>query len=280
MARAAALLALVAALAGPGLAQATAPDCEALAEEAAALHGIPEGVLAAIARTESGGGPRASAWPWTLNMAGNGMYLESQGGALAQLRAVLAEGQRNVDVGCMQINWHWHGEAFDSLEQMIDPAANTDYAARFLVGLWRREGNWDAAVQAYHSADPERGQAYLARVEGNRRTVGGSFGGGNGGALVAAAPAPVAPVAASRTGDGRFSGRAPLVPLGAGFVASAEDPDLPDLPDSRLAALPEGALPNLRAVSMPRVVAPTGDTDRLARLRAEFGAGIPADTRP
>ncbi|PWK60416.1 transglycosylase SLT domain-containing protein [Roseicyclus mahoneyensis] len=274
MARAAALLALVAALALPGKAQATAPDCEALAEEAAALHGIPEGVMAAIARTESGGGPRASAWPWTLNMAGDGMYLESQGAALVQLRAVLAEGQRNVDVGCMQINWHWHGEAFDSLEQMIDPAANTDYAARFLVGLWRREGTWDAAVQAYHSADPERGAAYLARVEGNRRT------GGGGGALVAAAPAPVAPLAASRAGDGRFVSQAPLVSLSQGSEAVAQDPDLPETPDTRLAALPEGALPDLRAAATPRVAAPIGDTDRLSRIRAEFGAAIPAVTRP
>ncbi len=115
MARAVALLALVAALAGPGLAQATAPDCEALAEEAAALHGIPEGVLAAIARTESGGGPRASAWPWTLNMAGDGMYLESQGAALAQLRAVLAEGSatsmwvacRSTGTGMARLSTVW-----------------------------------------------------------------------------------------------------------------------------------------------------------------------------
>jgi hypothetical protein len=255
------ILVLVWILASPVL--ANAPDCEALAEEAAARHGIPEGVLAAIARTESGGGLRSSAWPWTLNRAGEGMYLGTEGEALAQLGAILETGHTNVDVGCMQVNWRWHGEAFDSLEQMMDPAANTEYAARFLVDLWRREGTWDAAVQAYHSTDPERGAAYLARVERNRRA--------GGGALVAAA-APVvqaeAPEAMS-TGDGRFAAQAPLVALAAVSTQSGPAEEEPDDPLA-LSGLPEGALPNLsRAPSTGPVAG-----DRLARIRAGFGAAI------
>ena len=255
------LIALVWALAGPGL--ANAPDCEALAEEAAARHGIPEGVLAAIARTESGGGPRSSAWPWTLNRAGEGMYLASAAEALAQLRAILETGHTNVDVGCMQVNWRWHGEAFDSPEQMMDPAANTDYAARFLVDLWRREGTWDAAVQAYHSTDPERGAAYLARVERNRRS--------GGGALVAAA-APVmqaAPPEAMSAGDRRFGAQAPLVALAAVSTQSGPAEEDSAEPET-FAALPEGALPDLSRV---RATGPAAG-DRLARIRAGFGAAI------
>ena len=247
----AAALALV--LAGP--ARATAPDCEALAEAAGARHGIPEGVMAAIARTESGGGPRASAWPWTLNMAGEGMYLDSAAAALAQLRLVLEAGRSNVDVGCMQVNWRWHGEAFDSPEQMMDPVANTDYAARFLVDLWRREGTWDGAVRAYHSTDPDRGAAYLARVEGNRAP------GGRGAPLMASVPAPQPAAAAPDRADGRFAAQAPLVALAAASTrAPATGTGLP-------ADLPVGALPDL---SGPRPPRPSGD--RLARLRAGFGA--------
>lgn len=258
------ILALVWTLAGPVL--ANAPDCEALAEEAAARHGIPEGVLAAIARTESGGGPRPSAWPWTLNMAGEGMYLESAAAALAQLRGVLDSGRTNVDVGCMQVNWRWHGEAFESLEQMMDPVANTEYAARFLVDLWRREGTWDAAVQAYHSTDPERGVAYLARVERNRRT------GTGGGALMAAAAPVVQPASpASRgAGDQRFGTQAPLIALAA--VSTQSQPEEDGAADPLASAgLPEGALPDL---SRARAISPAS-SERLARIRAGFGAAIP-----
>ena len=34
--------------------------------------------------------------------------------------------------GCMQINWRWHGSAFDGVSDMLDPVKNTRYAARFL----------------------------------------------------------------------------------------------------------------------------------------------------
>lgn len=274
------LCALVLAIAWPALALASAPDCEALAEAAAARHGIPEGVLAAIARTESGGGPRASAWPWTLNMAGEGLYLDSAEAALSQLRAVLDAGRTNVDVGCMQVNWRWHGEGFESLEQMMDPAANADYAARFLVDLWRREGTWDAAVQAYHSTDPDRGAAYLARVESNRRGVGAGGMGGAGAALIAGAAPVTAPQTwdAPQPGDRRFGAQAPLVALAA--MSTQSPPQDDDMVAAGARVLPDGALPNLsrdRPATRSSGAAP--DT-RLARIRAGFGADIPADRAP
>ena len=269
MRRRAALIALALAFAAP--AEADAPDCEALAEAAAERHGIPEGVLAAIARTESGGGPRRSAWPWTLNMGGEGMYLDSAEAALAQLQGVLDAGRTNVDVGCMQVNWRWHGEAFDSLDQMLDPVVNTEYAARFLVDLWRREGTWDAAVQAYHSTDPERGAAYLARVEANRPA---------GGALVAAAAPVTAPdvPAMAAAGDRRFGAQAPLVALAAMSTPSPADA----APDEMAAAvpLPEGALPEVSRRASGPAAMPAAQGDRLTRIRAGFGAATPPITVP
>lgn len=262
-------------LVGAGAALADAPDCEALAEAAGARHGIPQGTMAAIARTESGGGPRRSAWPWTLNMGGDGRYLPSRAEALTLLRAVLAEGQRNVDVGCMQINWHWHNDAFDSLEQMIDPDANTDYAARFLVSLWRREGTWDAAVQAYHSTDPERGTAYLARVERNRGATSAAVAQADGGLLsegVLRADADPPVIAAPRR-DGRFTTQAPLVAVSErGGGALPQDPSETAI----LSSLPAGALPDMAAVrpgrpgDSARAAGPALLSDRMLRLRADF----------
>jgi soluble lytic murein transglycosylase-like protein len=145
---------------------ATVPNCEALAEQAARQSGVPEGLLSAIARVESGRTTNQSfrAWPWTLNQAGQGSFHASEQEALKALDTALATGRRNVDVGCMQINVRWHEQAFSDLQAMIDPVQNTEYAARYLRDLYDRFGDWTLAVMNYHSSDPERGKAYAARV--------------------------------------------------------------------------------------------------------------------
>ena len=141
------------------------PDCEAMAAQLGAQAGLPEGLLPAIARIESGlalkGGTRA--WPWTLNTAGQGHYFKTSADAMTYLQAVLENGQRNVDIGCMQINYRWHGENFPSLAAMMDPVQNITYAIEFLKSLYAESGSWSAAVQRYHSNDPNRGNAYHTR---------------------------------------------------------------------------------------------------------------------
>ena len=142
-------------------------DCETLAIAAGRAEGLPEGLLPAIARVESGrgtgdGGRRA--WPWTLNEAGDGSFYAVKADAMEHLTAVVDTGSTNIDVGCMQLNYKWHHKAFPSLEAMMDPVANTAYAARFVKELAKQLGSYEEATKAYHSFDPERGKAYLAKV--------------------------------------------------------------------------------------------------------------------
>ncbi|WP_273522810.1 lytic transglycosylase domain-containing protein [Rhodosalinus sediminis] len=169
MPRARRLLALAAVMVAIARAAAAAPppDCEALAEAAGREAGLPAGLLPAIARVESAKSHAGEvrAWPWTLNEAGEGMYFDTRQAALAHLRAARQRGVTNIDVGCMQINYHWHGERFPSLEAMLDPAVNTAYAAAFLRRLHARHGNWRAAAAAYHSTTPKHARRYLARLE-------------------------------------------------------------------------------------------------------------------
>jgi hypothetical protein len=143
------------------------PDCAALAEAAGREAGLPAGLLPAIARVESlrrhAGEVRA--WPWTLNEEGEGLYFDTRQAALDRLRAARRRGVTNIDVGCMQINFHWHGDAFASLEAMLDPVENTAYAAAFLQRLRARHGSWRAAAAAYHSTTPTHARRYLARLE-------------------------------------------------------------------------------------------------------------------
>jgi hypothetical protein len=98
-----------------------------------------------------------------VNHAGEGHWFEGPAEALRYLRTARVAGARNLDVGCFQINLRWHGDAFDGLEEMLDPGRNAGYAARFLAELRRELGGWDAAVGAFHSRTARHSDRYLAR---------------------------------------------------------------------------------------------------------------------
>lgn len=164
-------LALSVALLLPGL--AAAQDCARLAAEAGAEAGLPEGLLPAISLVEAGrgtGNGGIAPWPWTLNQGGKGMYFDTREEALAYLKQAVTEGVTNIDVGCMQLNWKWHAAGFATPEDMIDPARNTRYAARFMVELYNRLGSWETAAAAYHSTTPDKGQRYLQKVMAARES--------------------------------------------------------------------------------------------------------------
>ena len=156
----------------PGSVQAVADDQVCLqhirSEEKA--HRIPKGLLAAIGLTESGRALKRgqrTVWPWTVNTAGEGHYFESKADAIAFVEGKLADGVESIDVGCMQINLKHHPDAFASLEDAFDPATNAAYGADFLTALHGELNGWLAAARRYHSATPEKGEAYGARVLAN-----------------------------------------------------------------------------------------------------------------
>ncbi len=126
----------------------------------------PPGLLERIALVESGrllpGG--AVAWPWTIDVAGRGAYFDSKAAAIAAVQQAQAAGVRSIDVGCMQVNLAIHPGAFRSLDEAFDPAANADYAARYLSSLYRESGDWDVAAGLYHSHTPELAAEYRGRV--------------------------------------------------------------------------------------------------------------------
>lgn len=68
---------------------------------------------------------------------------------------------RSVDIGLMQINWKFHGEHFESMEELFDPATNMDYAARFLRKLLKEHGDTETAVAHYHSNTSHFQEIYL-----------------------------------------------------------------------------------------------------------------------
>ena len=143
--------------------------CRAAIEAAERERGIPPRLLQAIARVESGRkDPQTGAfhpWPWTVNAEGVGSFHPTREAAIAHVRAQQARGVRSIDVGCMQVNLRHHPNAFASLEEAFDPLANARYAARFLTELQQSRGGWPRAIAGYHSATPELGEPYRAKVE-------------------------------------------------------------------------------------------------------------------
>ena len=157
-----------AAPAAPRQEPSNAALCEQAIRTAGAAGHMPPGMVAAVAQVESGrpdpagGGMRP--WPWTIDANGVGQFFATKAQAVAAVAALQAAGVRSIDVGCMQVNLMHHPDAFASLDQAFDPAANTTYAVRFLNALYRRTGNWPAAIAAYHSETPRIAADYQRRV--------------------------------------------------------------------------------------------------------------------
>ena len=164
----AALLLLVALL--PVDAAATEPASACLDAAAMAERDwmLPQDLVAAIGRTESGRldhlTGRVSPWPWTVNANGSGSYFATRAEAVSFVRNLQASGVRLIDVGCFQVDLFYHPAAFASLEEAFDPGANANYAARFLTALHAQTGNWPSAVARYHSGMALEGESYRLKV--------------------------------------------------------------------------------------------------------------------
>ena len=175
-----AALTLVLLLLAPLAARASsgAELCEQSAMLAAAESGVPADILATLTLTETGRRHDGSVrpWAWSVNAAGKGTWFDGPLAARDFAQAEIARGQTNVDIGCFQLNYRWHGSAFGSLEQMFDPLDNARYAADFLRRLYAETGDWRAAAGAFHSRRPADANRYLARFDQLRsRVLAGGF---------------------------------------------------------------------------------------------------------
>lgn len=119
---------------------------------------IPPGLLAAIAKVESG------TKIYALNINGVAVFKESLEEASKVVNNYLALGHTNIDLGVMQLNFRWHGAEFKSIAEMLRPENNIRYAASLLKSLRVKHGNWHKAIRYYHSAKPEHHVKYSRKV--------------------------------------------------------------------------------------------------------------------
>ena len=143
------------------------PNCEKIANRIESETNLPIHLLSSISRVEAGrklSSGEVKGWPWSINHAGKGLYFETKKGALKYLKNAVSNGSKNIDVGCMQLNYRWHKGAFSSLDEMFDPEKNIQYAAKFVKELYGRHQNWKDVIKHYHSNKKKFNVPYYQKV--------------------------------------------------------------------------------------------------------------------
>jgi soluble lytic murein transglycosylase-like protein len=134
-----------------------ASECKTHIEKYEKAYDIPLNLMQAIAVVESRHNPNA------LNIAGKSKFPPNAEEAIAVVLENMPE-TKLIDIGCMQLNIKYHMHKFGSLEEMIDPENNVEYAAKFLKELYAKTGSWKLAVSKYHSSNPANQKIYTGKV--------------------------------------------------------------------------------------------------------------------
>ncbi|MCS6932441.1 MAG: transglycosylase SLT domain-containing protein [Acetobacteraceae bacterium] len=127
--------------------------CLAAVRDAEARHGLPQGLLVAVALAESGLHANA------VNIGGVAHYPARAEDARRLLAA--APGEASLMVGCVQVNARVHPR---SAEWALDPSRAADWAARYLLRHHAEFGDWVAAVSRWNGGTAQQRQRLVCRV--------------------------------------------------------------------------------------------------------------------
>ncbi|MDC5870290.1 hypothetical protein OPW39_15890 [Vibrio europaeus] len=133
-----------------------------LVEHVSTTTGVPSWVIKSICVHESQSfhNNTRQAWPWTVNVGGDGNWFTSKQYAVEFVNEKLGEGLRNVDIGICQMNYRYHSMKFTSVNHMFDPLENMIKAAEY-VKQQKRADSWEIAIGRYNSpGNEERAEKY------------------------------------------------------------------------------------------------------------------------
>jgi hypothetical protein len=128
--------------------------CLAAARRAEQIHGLPDGLMVAIALSESGLHAHA------LNIGGHAFFPESPAEARAMLAA--APGGAAVMAGCVQVNARVHARHSD---WPLDAERAADWAGGLLRRWHTETGNWTTALARWHGGSAASTRRVLCRVK-------------------------------------------------------------------------------------------------------------------
>ena len=118
---------------------------------AEAEHGLPEGLLVAIALNESG------LHAYALSVRGRAHFPDTREEAERLYRS--ARGP--VMAGCVQVNAGVHARGAD---WPLDPHHAADWAGRFLRDAYARTGSWAETVRIWHGGRPGSATRLACRI--------------------------------------------------------------------------------------------------------------------
>ncbi|MBL6080678.1 transglycosylase [Belnapia sp. T18] len=127
--------------------------CLAAARRAEQVHGLPQGLLVAVALSESGLHAHA------LSIGGRASFPED----LSTARRLLAQtpARQSVMAGCVQVNARVHARGSD---WPLDPVRATDWAGGLLRRWYTETGTWEEAIRRWHGGSPASSQRVVCRV--------------------------------------------------------------------------------------------------------------------
>ena len=142
-------------------------DCIIATKKYENIYGIPNNLLLSISLTESGRRIKSGefvSWPWTINRKGKGKFFNNKLTAIKYVEDYIKKGKKNIDLGCMQVNYMYHPSAFKNFYEAFDPDKNVEWAAGMLKSLYNKFGTWESAVGYYHSYRKLKREKYSLKV--------------------------------------------------------------------------------------------------------------------
>jgi hypothetical protein len=126
--------------------------CLEATRRAEQVHGVPQGLLTAIALAESGLHAHA------LSIGGRAHYPETR----EEARSILASaGGASIMAGCVQVNARVHARGSD---WPLDPMTSADWAGGMMARWARETGSWPEALRRWHGGSASSTQRLVCRV--------------------------------------------------------------------------------------------------------------------
>ena len=135
--------------------------CLAAVRRAEQVHGMPSGLLSAVALAESG------LHAYAMNIGGRAYFP----GTRDEARVLLAGARPGASVmaGCVQVNARVHARGSD---WPLDPMRSADWAGGMMARWARETGSWSEAVRRWHGGSPASTQRLVCRIKAKMEVTG------------------------------------------------------------------------------------------------------------
>jgi len=145
---------LVADMRSEGVQVSPRAACLLATQRAERVHGLPTGLLTAVALAESG------LHAYALSIAGRAHFPATEEAARQLVNN--APASRSIMAGCVQVNARVHAR---NSHWPLNPDASADWAGGMMARWARETGSWSIALRRWHGGSPASTQRLVCRVK-------------------------------------------------------------------------------------------------------------------